>query len=94
MARRSGARWYGGISSWKGPTGVAQREHVSWDDRYKALHLPEPVLLLAQAEYDIQFPGQPYKRMQERGGLGVLEIIALLADALERERAQSERNGQ
>lgn len=54
------------------------------------LELPEELIRLAQDEYDIQHPGQPYERMQERGGLGVVEMICLLADALERERSRLE----
>lgn len=46
--------------------------------------LPEGILRLAQDEYDRQHPGQPYERMQERGGLGLTEIISLLADSLNR----------
>jgi hypothetical protein len=72
-----------GLMRWTGPKGIAQ---VGLLRKKERIELPEPVLRLAQAEYDRQFPGQPYERMQERGGLGVLEIIGLLADALERTR--------
>lgn len=66
---------------------------VQVEDRIRTRHgkpytLPEELLRLAQDEYDIQFPGQPYERMQERGGLGIGEVVRLLADALERERAK------
>lgn len=86
--RRSGGRWYGGGNSYNGPVGKVQVEGRVRDAerRREPLTLPEPLLRLAQAEYDIQFPGQPYERTQERGGLGVLEVVCLLADALERER--------
>lgn len=72
--------------SWTGPVGKAQIEDRLTDRRApgRSLTLPEPVLRLAQAEYDRQFPGQPYERMQERGGLGILEVVALLADYIER----------
>lgn len=81
------ARWYGNLTHWAGPTGVVQTGSVVRRERRDGpLRLPEPVLRLAQHEYDVQFPGQPYERMQERGGLSLLEIIGLLADALERER--------
>lgn len=84
-------RWYGAFGNWKGPTGRVQVEALVAEHRRRPLTLPEPVLRLAQAEYDIQHPGQPYERMQERGGLGVLEIVALLADALERERGSMKK---
>lgn len=80
-------RWYGDLMSWKGPVGRVQVESLVRSvgrTSNVALTLPEPILRLAQDEYDRQFPGQPYERMQERGGLGVLEIIGLLADSLER----------
>ena len=44
----------------------------------------ETVLRLAHAEYERQHPGQDYERMQERGGLSVLEVVRLLADYCER----------
>lgn len=82
VARRR-PRWYMGSSSWKGARGVAQVSlHLQRKD---SIDLPEPILRLAQAEYDRQFPGQPYERMQQRGGLSLLEIINLLADSLERQ---------
>ena len=64
------------------PSGVAQVESLLY--RKTSVRISEPILRLAQAEYDRQHPGQPYARMQERGGLGVLEIISLLADHCER----------
>ena len=85
MTRRNGARWYGFLGSWSGSKGRAQIEDRLFRERdTRSTQLPEPILRLAQDEYDRQFPGQPYERMQQRGGLGVLEIIALLADSLER----------
>lgn len=75
-------RWYMGMSSWSGPKGKVQVGVKL--RRAERLELPEPVLRLAQAEYDRQFPGQPYERMQERGGLGLMEVVSLLTDALER----------
>lgn len=78
-------RWYGDLTRYEGRKGKTQIDRQL--RRYEAgdnIDLPEPVLRLAQDEYDIQFPGQPYKRMQERGGLSVLEIVGLLADSLER----------
>ncbi len=79
-------RWYGNLTNWSGPTGVVQISgRIRRAQRSgEPLTLPEPLLRLAQAEYDIRFPGQPYEEMQKRGGLGILEVVALLADALER----------
>jgi len=45
--------------------------------------MPEQILRRAHQEYALRFSGQDYERMQERGGLGVIELIMLLADALE-----------
>ena len=45
--------------------------------------MPEQILRRAHQEYAIRFAGQDYERMQERGGLGITEVIMLLADALE-----------
>jgi hypothetical protein len=84
--RRSGGCWYGSLLSSDCAKGKAQVELRLARAAGNSIELPEPVLRLAQDEYDIQFPGQPYERMQERGGLSLLEIIGLLADALERER--------
>lgn len=79
--------WCGNVVTWPGARGVVQigsplREAVR--DNRRSLALPEPILRLAQDEYDLQYSGQPYERMQERGGLSVYEVIGLLADALER----------
>lgn len=46
--------------------------------------LPESILLLAHEEYAAQGHSQSFERIQERGGFGVMEVIALLADHLER----------
>ena len=46
--------------------------------------IPESIQRLAHAEYERQHSGQDYERMQERGGLSVLEIVRLLADHVER----------
>ena len=83
-------RWYRSLSgSWSNaPQGVVQIP-MEWKHAHMRVReptMPEDVLRLAQEEYDRQHPGQPYERMQERGGLGVVEVIALLADAIERER--------
>lgn len=50
------------------------------------------VLRLAQAEYEHQHGNsQDYERMQERMGLSVTEVIALLADLAERHGAKPTR---
>jgi hypothetical protein len=46
--------------------------------------IPESIQRLAHAEYEKQHPGQNYERMQQRGGLSILEIVRLLADHVER----------
>ena len=46
--------------------------------------LPESILRLAHAEYERQHRGQDYERMQQRGGLSILEVVRLLADHVER----------
>lgn len=78
-------RWYGHLLH-GGARGVVQVDARLLQERRhpERFTLPEDVLRLAQAEYDIQHPGQPYERMQERGGLSVLEIVGLLADHVER----------
>lgn len=88
-------RWYGAMFR----SDVKQRGRVQIEGKLRdaiyprtpadTLTLPEHVLRLADAEYQHQFGGcQDYERMQERGGLGVLEIIALLADLAERHGAK------
>jgi hypothetical protein len=75
--------WSGALSSYDGPTGVVQVEFRR--ERAERLRLPEHVLRLAQAEYEHQFGHeQDYERMQERSGLGMLEVVALLADYVDR----------
>lgn len=49
---------------------------------------------LAYEEYRRQHPQHTYERMQERGGLSVLEIVRLLADHVERLKWFSKRSGQ
>lgn len=49
--------------------------------------LPDELVRLASAEYNRQGFGQSHERLCERGGLSDVEIITLLADALEHERA-------
>jgi hypothetical protein len=46
--------------------------------------LPEKLVAMAEAEYERQGYGQTAKRLRERGGLSYGEVMALLADAVER----------
>lgn len=75
-------RWYmADTTKHDGPMGRVQVESLV-RDRRRPLTLPEELLRLAQDEYDLQFPGQPYERMQERGGPRLFESnIALLVPA-------------
>lgn len=71
------------------PRGVFQREtsltNVIWEREPESRSLPEPICRLAMEEYHQQFgTRQSYERMQERGGLGILEMVRLLADYVER----------
>lgn len=63
-------------------SGVAQVDDQL--QRHHSIRLSEPILRLAQAEYERQYPGQDYERIQERGGLSVIEVVKLLADYVER----------
>lgn len=76
-------RWFMGAGHWNGPKGVTQVPLAL--KRVESVTVPEPILRLASAEYDRQFSGQPYERIQERGGFSLMEVINLLADALERQ---------
>lgn len=79
-------KWYGSLHNTDLPQGRVQVEGQIRDAERRArpFTLPEHILRLAQAEYEHQFSGQDYERMQERGGLGILEVVALLADHVER----------
>jgi len=78
--------WYRRLSSPSGPTGRAQVSRSL--NNTTSIDLPEHVLRLAQAEYEHQYGrSQDYERMQERHGLSVLEVVALLADLAERHGA-------
>jgi hypothetical protein len=72
-------RWY--TCNWPDdePVGVYQVDSVS------SYALPEHILRLAHREYESQYGNrQDYERMQERGGLSLLEVVRLLADYVER----------
>ncbi len=81
-------RWYAGGALDREPQGRVQVDSalVRHDDRRRRT-LPEALLRLAHEEYDRQHPRQPYERMQERGGLSVLELVMLLGDHVERLKA-------
>ena len=81
----SGRRsWYMDLTRAE-PRGVVQVSPGLCDRRSERFTLPEHVLRLAQAEYERQFgSAQDYERMQERSGLGILEVIGLLADYVDR----------
>ncbi len=71
-----------------GPQGEVQtwRDVREITDRTRArpFTLPEHVLRLAHAEYARRYPGQDFERIQERHGFGLLEVVGLLADHLDR----------
>lgn len=55
--------------------------------RRESLYLAPEVIQMAYDEYAAQgFRDQSLERLNERAGFGILELVALLADALERER--------
>jgi len=71
-------KWYVG-----GRWDAADKGKVQVGNVQSLERMPEQILRRAHREYETRFHGQDYERMQERGGLGVMEVIALLADALE-----------
>lgn len=74
--------WYVGFTPSEVPLGRVQVErHIRGE---ASINWPEHVLRLAHAEYERRFPGQDYEQMQERHGLGVEEVVMLLADYLDR----------
>jgi len=77
--------WYCNIGEHE--MGVVQREDV-FDRRVGRsagpVKLPMGILRLAHEEYSAQGHVQSLKRIQERGGFGVLEVIYLLADHVNR----------
>jgi hypothetical protein len=53
-------------------------------DRGALRTLPRELVKIAADEYNAQGYSQSFDRLNERGGLGVLEIVRLLADAYNR----------
>lgn len=63
-----------------------------WDARRREgapPSLPDELVRLASEEYNRQGFDQSHERLCERGGLSDVEIITLLADALEHERRKN-----
>ncbi len=85
MASEFRPRHYSGVGR-KEPMGVMQRDDELSDNRVRRQkpEMSETILRLAHAEYERQYSRQDYERMQERGGLSVLEVVRLLADYVER----------
>lgn len=80
-------RWYRGdgvrLPLDKGGMPVQRESAVRERDR---LYLHPDVIRMAYAEYAAQGHGnQSLERLNERAGFGLLEVVMLLADALERE---------
>jgi hypothetical protein len=75
------------------PRGVVQVDH-RWQRRpHERPTLPEGILRLAHAEYAKQHHRQSFERIQERGGFGITEVVALLADAAVRAGAPTTEEG-
>jgi hypothetical protein len=87
----SRSRWYGStVSKPHGEKRAPIQIHRWRRDEYPTL--PDELVRLASDEYNRQGFGQTHERLCERGGLSDIEIICLLADALEHER-QRPHNG-
>ncbi len=81
------ARWYTGhVCDESGEKRAPIQVH-RWRRDQKPT-LPDELVRLATAEYNRQGFGQSHERLCERRGLSDIEIITLLADALEHERAK------
>lgn len=67
------------------PKGIVQVEPMFEQriGRPKPVYLPESILRLAHEEYSM-YHNQSFERIQERGGFGVMEVITLLADHINR----------
>lgn len=77
------ARWY---------TGTAERQQRVAMQRSTVTErgVPEAIARLAYEEYANQGHGsQSFDRLHERGGFSETEIVLLLADLIERERARA-----
>lgn len=84
-----GARWYMTqvCDETKGQSRAPIQVH-RWRRDQKPT-LPDELVRLATTEYNRQGYGQSHERLCERGGLSDIEIICLLADALEYERGKA-----
>lgn len=87
-------RFYCGMNEIK-PRGVVQVERPLTDRRTDLgkTTLPEEVLKLAHEEYALHH-NQSFEQIQLRGGFGVLEVIALLSDHVNRLKASSQKEGE
>lgn len=61
--------------------------------REGGLTLPKDLVAIAGREYEKQGYSQTFERLCERGGLSILEIIQLMADAVNRLEAAREAQG-
>lgn len=80
-------RWYGGRDFNGGPQVPCQWQSGS----VGRTSVPEPIARLAHEEY-ARHHGQTFERLHERGGFSPGEIMMLLADALEHERAKRRKS--
>ena len=85
------SRWYMGQVCVRGEPRAPIQVHRWGRDQNPTL--PDELVRLASAEYNRQGFGQSHKVLCERGGLSDIEIICLLADALEHERAKAKVAG-
>lgn len=76
--------WYSGNGLRRGPLGVVQQDHT------RITHMPEEILRLAHEEYARRHT-QSFERIQERGGFSTGEVVLLLADYVDRLKADAER---
>ncbi len=79
--------WYGRLSDYEGPKVPVQVRN----DYQRLAQLPEPLVRLAWEAYFRRHKSQTFERLHERGGFGLMEIVALLADNAEfwKRRAQN-----
>ena len=84
---RKRARWYMSHATQEHGEKRAPIQVHRWKRDQKPT-LPDELVRLASDEYNRQGFGQSHERLCERGGLADVEIITLLADALEHERSK------
>lgn len=89
MSKRD--QWYCGRSLQDGLQVPVQVDNCL-SERYgsqKLRTLPKELVEIAGREYERQGYGQTFERLCERGGLGILEILMLLADAYNRQKGEA-----